>query len=53
MGRAQVSQAEASGIRANSRYEPNTFKTIGNHRSQVIVRGKSRWRYVILEYHDI
>ena len=40
MGRAQVFQAEAAGIKPKADMNPILLKPCGNHRSQVIVRGR-------------
>ena len=52
MGRAQVSQAEASGIEAIADMNPILLKPSGNHKSQVIVRGKVVGNMSSTEYHD-
>ena len=52
MGRAQVSQAEASGIEPIADMNPILLKPSGNHKSQVIVRGKVVGNMSSTEYHD-
>lgn len=52
MGRAQVSQAEASGLDPISDMNPILLKPLGNHKSQVIVRGKVVGNMSSLEYHE-
>ena len=52
MGRAQVSQAEASGLEPIADMNPILLKPSGNHKSQVIVRGKVVGNMSSVEYHD-
>lgn len=52
MGRAQVSQAEASGIEPIADMNPILLKPSGNHKIQVIVRGKVVGNMSSTEYHD-
>ena len=52
MGRAQVSQAEACGIEPIADMNPILLKPCGNHKSQVIVRGKVVGDMSSKEYHD-
>ncbi len=52
MGRAQVSQAEASGLEPIADMNPILLKPSGNHKSQVIVRGKVVGDMSSIEYHD-
>ncbi|SCI42910.1 Cobyric acid synthase [uncultured Clostridium sp.] len=52
MGRAQVSQAEACGIEPIADMNPILLKPSGNHKSQVIVRGKVVGNMSSIEYHD-
>ncbi|MGL5695032.1 MAG: cobyric acid synthase [Peptostreptococcaceae bacterium] len=52
MGRAQVSQAEASGIEPIADMNPILLKPSGNHRIQVIVRGKVIGDMCSKEYHE-
>lgn len=51
MGRAQVFQAEACGIDPVADMNPILLKPSGNHRCQVIVRGKVREDMASSEYH--
>lgn len=51
MGRAQVFQAEACGIDPIVDMNPILLKPSGNHRCQVIVRGKVREDLSSSEYH--
>jgi len=51
MGRAQVFQAEASGIEPIADMNPILLKPSGNHRCQVIVRGKVREDMSSSDYH--
>ncbi|MEG2787978.1 MAG: cobyric acid synthase [Romboutsia sp.] len=51
MGRAQVFQAEACCIEPNIDMNPILLKPSGNHRCQVIVRGKVRADMQSSEYH--
>lgn len=52
MGRAQVFQAEACGIEPNANMNPILLKPSGNHRCQVIVKGKVRDDMGSSEYHN-
>lgn len=52
MGRAQVFQAEAAGIKPKADMNPILLKPCGNHRSQVIVRGKVVGEMYSSEYHE-
>ncbi|MED9948081.1 MAG: cobyric acid synthase [Peptacetobacter hiranonis] len=52
MGRAQVFQAEAAGIKPKADMNPILLKPCGNHRSQVIVRGKVVGEMHSSEYHE-
>ncbi|MCC0764399.1 cobyric acid synthase [Clostridioides sp. ES-S-0006-03] len=52
MGRAQVFQAEASKIEPIVDMNPVLLKPSGNHKSQVIVRGKVVGEMHSSEYHD-
>ncbi len=52
MGRAQVFQAEACGIDPIADMNPILLKPSGNHRCQVIVRGKVREDMASSEYHS-
>ena len=52
MGRAQVSQAEACGIDPIADMNPILLKPNGNHKSQVIVRGKVVGDMSSKEYHE-
>lgn len=52
MGRAQVFQAEACGIEPIADMNPILLKPSGNHRCQVIVRGKVKDDISSSEYHD-
>ena len=51
MGRAQVFQAEAAGIEPIADMNPILLKPSGNHRCQVIVRGKVREDMSSSDYH--
>ena len=51
MGRAQVFQAEACGIDPVADMNPILLKPSGNHRCQVIVRGKVREDMASSKYH--
>ncbi|MGL4914007.1 MAG: cobyric acid synthase [Romboutsia sp.] len=51
MGRAQVFQAEAAGIEPTADMNPILLKPSGNHRCQVIVRGKVREDMSSSDYH--
>ncbi len=51
MGRAQVFQAEAAGIEPVADMNPILLKPSGNHRCQVIVRGKVREDMSSSDYH--
>lgn len=51
MGRAQVFQAEAAGIKPEARMNPILLKPCGNHTSQVIVNGKVIAQMHSSEYH--
>lgn len=51
MGRAQVFQAEACGIEPTCDMNPILLKPSGNHRCQVIVRGKVREDMSSSSYH--
>lgn len=52
MGRAQVSQAEACGLDPIADMNPILLKPCGNHKSQVIVRGKVVGDMSSKEYHE-
>lgn len=52
MGRAQVFQAEACNIEPIADMNPILLKPSGNHRCQVIVRGKVRDDISSTEYHN-
>lgn len=52
MGRAQVSQAEACGLDPIADMNPILLKPSGNHKSQVIVRGKVVGDMSSKEYHE-
>lgn len=52
MGRAQVFQAEASKIEPTVDMNPILLKPSGNHRCQVIVKGKVREDMSSSKYHD-
>lgn len=52
MGRAQVFQAEAAMIKPKADMNPILLKPCGNHRSQVIVRGKVVGEMHSSEYHE-
>ena len=52
MGRAQVFQAEAAGIKPKADMNPILLKPCGNHRSQVIVRGKVVGEMHSSKYHE-
>ncbi|MDB0439326.1 cobyric acid synthase [Clostridioides difficile] len=52
MGRAQVFQAEAAKIEPIADMNPVLLKPSGNHKSQVIVRGKVVGEMPSSEYHD-
>lgn len=51
MGRAQVFQAEACGIEPTVDMNPILLKPSGNHKSQVIIRGKVVQDMESTEYH--
>lgn len=51
MGRAQVMQAEACGIRPSVRMNPILLKPTGDMRSQVIVNGEIRGHMDAVEYY--
>ena len=52
MGRAQVFQAEAAMTKPKADMNPILLKPCGNHRSQVIVRGKLVGEMHSSEYHE-
>lgn len=52
MGRAQVFQAEAAGIEPTVDMNPILLKPSGNHRCQVIVKGKVAGDKISSEYHE-
>ncbi|MEG0844108.1 MAG: cobyric acid synthase [Romboutsia sp.] len=52
MGRAQAFQAEASKIEPTANMNPILLKPSGNHRCQVIVKGKVREDMSSSDYHE-
>lgn len=52
MGRAQVFQAEAAQIEPSANMNPILLKPSGNHRCQVIVKGKVREDMSSSKYHE-
>ncbi|WP_298593075.1 cobyric acid synthase [uncultured Mitsuokella sp.] len=53
MGRAQVAQAEAAGLRPMVDMNPVLLKPTGNSRSQVVLEGKPIGNMSAKEYHQV
>ncbi|AKL94469.1 cobyric acid synthase CobQ [Clostridium aceticum] len=52
MGRAQVFQAEAAGIKPSASMNPILLKPTGDKHAQVIIKGKVFKNMTAVEYHD-
>lgn len=52
MGRAQVFQAEAAGIKPSAKMNPILLKPTGDSYAQVIVKGKVYKNMTAVEYHE-